>query len=214
MGSNTMQVNFSLNGIPGTLWEIRKQENIHPYLGLRQAILIINAKEKALLDGKLAQKKALLSIKKQKESLTSLQGDESEIRAAEIEIAEHDARMFEQLILDAEMELKTATQEKTRIETANPDMASESYEYLQIKYANEAFRSKLTRSLVISIYGSYKMLSEGAAELVYDAACFTPAERQQFDTDTFQQLSQLLVVAPNPQLSTSIEGDSDGFITN
>lgn len=210
------QINFSLNGIPGTLWEIRRQENIHPYLGLRQAILIINDKEKALREGRLSQKKARLHLKRQKEALatSSLIGDELEIQADEVEIAEHDLKMFDQLILDAEMELRIATEEKQRIESCNPDMVSGSYEELQHKYTSEAFRAKLTRSLVVSIYSSFKMISEGASELVYDAACLSPSERKEFDANTAQQLTQFLPQLTNPQQLTETNGGLNGFTAN
>lgn len=210
------QVNFSLNGIPGTLWEIRRQENIHPYLGLRQAILIIDSKEKALREGYLAQKKARLHIRKQKEALalSELTGDELEIQNDEIAVAEHDIKMFEQLILDAEMELRTAKEEKQRIEAYNPDMIRGTYEELQHKYANEAFRCKLTRSLVVSIYSSFKVISESAAELVYDAACLSPSERKAFDENTAQQLTQFLPQLASPQQLTEINGGLNGFSSN
>lgn len=208
------QVNFSLNGIPGTLWEIRRQENVHPYLGLRQAILIIDSKEKALRDSRLSYKKALLNIKRQKESLEGLASDELEIKQLEIDIAEHEIVSMNQLVIDAEMELKVANEEKTRIEAYNPDMITGTYEELQAKYASPAFHSKLKRALVVSIYSSCKMISEGASELVYDAACLTPDERLQLDVDTFQQLTQLLSAVPNPQLLTPTNGDSSGITVN
>lgn len=210
------QVNFSLNGIPGTLWEIRRQENIHPYLGLRQAILIIDDKEKTLREGYLAQKKARLSIKQQKKDffVSNLTEDELEIRLDEIDIAEHNIKMFDQLILDAEMELQIAKEERQRIEDCNPDMAHGTYKELQYKYANEAFRCKLTKSLVVAIYSSFKIIPEGAAELVYDAGCLSPAERKEFDASTVQQLTQFLPQLAIVPQSIETNGELNGFVAN
>lgn len=215
------QVNYSLNGIPGTLWEIRRQENIHPYLGLRQAILIIDEKEKALRDGILSQKKSLLGIKNQKVALSNLEGDELEIKQDEVEIAECDAKMFNQLILDAEMELKVAQAEKQRIEACNPDMVTKTYDELQEKYANVAFRCKLTRVLVVSAYSRQMQLSEGAAEIMYDSACLSTVEQQELNTNSSEQFFQLLGLDTNSQntaqstvLPNLLNGNINGIAVN
>lgn len=209
-------INLSLNGIPGTLWEIRRQEQIHPYLGLRQALLIINSKEKALKEAYLSQKKAALSFKHLKDKVLISKEIELDILLAEIDIAEYDAEMFTQLILDAEAELNAAIQEKERIEKSHPDMVNSDRQELQEKYAAEAFHCKLVRSLVISIYGSYKGISEGASEIIYDSTCLSLLEKEQFDADTFKQLSQLLVTTPSnqPQSSTYIAGAENGVNIN
>lgn len=209
--------NLSLNGVAGTLWEIRRQENVHPYLGLRQAVLIINAQEKALREGRLAQKKAALALKNQKQSARPTGTDEVAIFLSEIEIAEHELAAYDQLILDAETELNAAKEEKTRIEYLNPSMASETYEGLQIKYAQEAFQCKLARAVVISAYSSHKTISEGAAEVIYDAGCLSQSDRERFEGNVIGQIRQLLPENfPPPesipsQSVTPINGGSNGI---
>lgn len=206
------QAHLSLNGTPGTLWEIRRQENIHPYLGIRQAILIINTQEKALKEGRLAQKKATVSLKTQRQKLPYLEGDARDIALDEIELAEYNLQSFDQLILDAESELSVARQEKMRIESTNPSMASANYEALQAAYAKEAFRCKLARAVVISAYSSQKMISEGAAEVIYDSACFPEAERMEFEAAVVSQLRQwLLPEQMNPQNLEPINGEINGI---
>jgi len=190
------KINQSLNGIPGTLWEIRRQENVHPYLGLRQAVLIINAQESALREGKLSLKKLRIKLKTQKENLSTLQGDNLEIALDEIEITGYELDSLEKLIIDASTELRIAIEEKDRIESLNPSMCNETYESLQEKYANEAFQNKLARSVVIAAYSSQRMISEGAAEVIYDSACLSLTDRQRFETNVILQLRQLLPPEP------------------
>lgn len=188
--------NLSLNGIPGTLWEIRRQENVHPYLGLRQAVLIVNAQQKALREGRLGLKKIKLKLKTQQQELAGNEGDELEILLDEIEITKCDIASFDQLLLDAETELRVAIEEQERIEALNPSMVDETYETLQGKYANEAFQNKLARAVVIAAYSSHKMISEGAAEVIYDSACFSPTDRRRFEANLVSQLRQLLPPEP------------------
>ncbi len=205
------QPHLSLNGTPGTLWEIKRQENVHPYLGIRQAILIINAQEKALKEGKLSQQKAKLALKKQEEVLTKVEGDEREILLSEIDIAKYDLKSFDQLIRDAENELNIAVHEKARIESLNPNLVNESYEDLQVKYANEAFQCKLARAVVISAYSSHKMISEGAAEIIYDSMCLPQAERERFEINVISQLRHLLPETTQTQALTPLDGDNNGI---
>lgn len=186
------QPHLSLNGTPGTLWEIRRQENVHPYLGLRQAILIINAQEKALMQGQLSKKKLVFKLNKQKEELLITKGEEAEIINAEINITAYELESFDQLILDAETELRVAKEEKERIEALNCDMVGATYEELQQKYASKAFQRKLAKAIIVSAYSSQKMISEGAAEVIYDSVCFPEAERMAFDMDVLHQLKQWL----------------------
>lgn len=205
--------NLSLNGIPGTLWEIRRQENIHPYLGLRQAMLMINSLEKALKESRLAQKKAIRKIKLQKEGILSSDNDEDrEILSDELDLAEYELASFSQLITDTEIELDTAVSEKLRIESSSLNMISDTGESLQEKYANEAFQCKLARAVVISAYSSHKMISEGAAEVIYDSACLSESERTRFEMNVVGQLRMLL---PEPPVGTQMLeptiGDSNGI---
>jgi hypothetical protein len=209
------QPHLSLNGTSGTLWEIRRQENIHPYLGIRQAILIINDHTKALKEGKLAQKKARVALSAQKEKFLSVEGDERDILFDEIELAEYNLESFDQLILDVETELNVALQEKLRIENCNPDMITKSYEELQVTYANEAFQCKLARAVVVSAYSSHKMISEGAAEVIYDSGCLPKIERERFELNVISQLRQLLPPEPiNPVTLQSTAGGNNGLSIN
>lgn len=205
--------NLSLNGIPGTLWEIRRQENIHPYLGLRQAILMINSLEKALKESRLAQKKAIRKINAQKEAFSHNDSAEDlEILLDELDLAEYELASFSQLIADTEVELNTALTEKSRIEAASFDLFDGTAENLQEKYANEAFQRKLARAVVISAYSSHKMISEGAAEVIYDSACLSKSEREQFELNVVGQLRMLLPEPPvNTQILEPTIGDSNGI---
>jgi hypothetical protein len=212
-----IQPHLSLNGIPGTLWEIRRQENVHPYLGLRQAILIINAQERALMDGRLSKKKLIFKLNKQKEEFLITRGEEAEILKDEIDIAEYELQSFDQLILDAETELRVAKEEKERIEALNCDLVGATYEELQQKYASEAFQRKLAKAIVVSAYSSQKMISEGAAEVIYDSVCFSEAERMTFDMDVVRQLKQWLpreeMQAHPNQFLESTNGGTNGTST-
>lgn len=210
--------NLSLNGIPGTLWEIRKQEKIHPYLGLRQAILIINSQERALKEGRLSQKKCLLKLKKQKESLaTTFDADERDILLSEIDLTEHELTSFVQLFFDAEMELETAIAEKLRIESLNPDMVNSTSEDLQKQYASDAFQCKLARAVIISVYSNRKAVSEGVAEIMYDSFCLSESDKQRFDTNIDRQSRHwgLGLIAPeftvNYQILDVTKDDCDGI---
>ena len=184
-------INLSLNGIAGTLWEIRRQEKIHPYLGLRQAALIIDSQEKALRAGRLELKRNLLKLKKQKEQVLKLIDDELDILQDEIYNAECEIDSCRNLIRDAEVELNVAVEEKRRIEFCYPDMENETYESLQEKYANEAFVCKLARAVVISAYSAHKGLSEGAAEIIYDSECLSPGDQAILEMNMVGKLRQL-----------------------
>lgn len=190
------KVNLSLNGIPGTLWEIKRQEYIHWYLGYRQAILIIGALNKTLKEANLSQKKATLEIHKKKQERSTKSGTELEILALEIEIAEDALDEQKQMIRDSEMERETALIEKARIESEHPEIASEDYETLQQKYTKEAFQNKLARAVTIAAYSSHKMLPEGASEVIYDMRAFSEAEQKRFSEKVMIEILGLM-----PELS-------------
>ena len=191
-----MKVNLSLNGIPGTLWEIKRQEHIHWYLGYRQAILIVNSLNKALKEATLTQKKALLEIDKKRQALSTKSGVELEILELEIEIAEDDLEQQKQMVRDSEMERGTTLTEKARIEAEHPEIADEDYETLQHKYTKEAFQNKLARAVTIAAYSSHKMLPEGASEVIYDMRAFSEDEQKRFSAKVFAE-----VIALMPELS-------------
>lgn len=192
-----MKVNLSLNGIPGTLWEIKRQEHIHWYLGYRQAILIVGALNKALKEADLSQKKALLEIDKKRETFFATEvGAELEILVLELEIAEDALAEQKQMIRDSEMERETALIEKTRIESEHPEIAEHDYEGLQRKYTKEAFQNKLVRAVTIAAYSSRKMLPEGASEVIYDMRAFSEVEQKRFSAKVFAE-----VIALMPELS-------------
>ena len=191
-----MKVNLSLNGIPGTLWEIKRQEYIHWYLGYRQAILIINSLDKALKEANLSQKKALLEVDKTRQSLSTKVGVELEILKLELEIAEDALDEQTQMVRDSEMERETALTEKVRIESEHPEIADQDYEGLQQKYSKEAFQNKLVRAVTIAAYSSHKMFPEGASEVIYDMRSFSEAEQRRFSEKVFAE-----VIALMPELS-------------
>ena len=190
------KVNLSLNGIPGTLWEIKRQEYVHWYLGYRQAILIIGALNKTLKEATLSQKKAFLEMDKKRQALAMKSGVELEILELEIEIAEDGLAQQKQMIRDSEMERETALTEKTRIESEHPEIADEDYEGLQQKYTKEAFQNKLVRAVTIAAYSSHKMLPEGASEVIYDMRSFSEDEQKRFSAKVFTE-----VIALMPELS-------------
>jgi len=206
------KVNLSLNGIPGTLWEIRRQENIHPYLGLRQAILIIDTQEKALRQGSLSQKQMRLNLKTQQQALSNSSGDERDILLAEIEITQYQLNSFDQLLLDVKAELNAAIEEKLRIERSNPAMTAGTYESIQASYADESFQCKLARSVVISVLSAARGISEGAAEVLYDSSCLPVEDQQRFKSCIENQLQQLLLAPVNPLYPslTSTNGGANG----
>ncbi|MEG3881051.1 hypothetical protein QT972_27170 [Microcoleus sp. herbarium7] len=195
------KVNLSLNGIPGTLWEIKRQEHIHWYSGYRQAILIINSLNKALKEATLSQKKALLEVDKKRQGLSTKSGVELEILVLELEIAEDDLEQQKQMIRDSEMEHETALIEKARIESEHPEIAEHDYEMLQQKYTKEAFQNKLARAVTIAVYSSHKMLPEGASEVIYDMRAFSEAEQKRFSEKVFTE-----VIALMPELSPNNVG--------
>jgi len=207
------KVNLSLNGIPGTLWEIRRQESIHPYLGLRQAILIIDTQEKALRQGALTQKKMRLTLKTQQQDLPNSLGDLREILLDEIEITQYQLDSFYQLLVDAKAELDTAIKEKLRIEKLNPAMIAGTYETIQMSYANESFQCKLARSVVVSVLSAARGISEGAAEVLYDSNCLSAEDQQKFKANIEMQLQQLLLGPVNPSL-VSTNGGLNGSVIN
>lgn len=203
---------LSLNGVSGTLWEIRRQENVHPYLGLRQAILIIDTQEKALKEGRLSQKRTRLRLERQEQLVLEKKGLELEILLDEIELAKHELQSFDQLIIDAETELTTAKEEKRRIELLNPIMVAEVDDASITEYANEAFQCKLARAVVISAYSSCKMISEGAAEVIYDSACLPETDKQKFEARVVGQLMQMLPPEPTPgQFLETNNGGTNGI---
>jgi hypothetical protein len=180
--------NLTLNGVPGTLWEIRRQESIHPYLGWRQSILIINSLEKALKNADLAYKKSALALTKQRAKILNCEPEDLEIISCEIAIAEYEQESIAQLVFDTKMELKVAEEEKQRIEYLNLDMVKETYMGLQEKYASCAFQCKLARSVVISALSSSNQISESAAEVLYDSACLSQNDREHLDANILSQL--------------------------
>ena len=197
-----MNVNLSLNGIPGTIWEIRRQEYIHWYLGYRQAILIINSLNKALKEAEVSQKKAVVEInKKKRQQVLEEDPDTVEILNLEIEIAQDSFAEQSQMIIDGQVELSVALVEKERIESEYPEILSKSYIELQQEYAEEAFQNKLVRATAISAYSSGRNLSEGVSEIMYDMQAFSAATQEKFLKKLATATYKLMT--PHPQTVTS-----------
>jgi hypothetical protein len=96
-------------------------------------------------------------------------------------------------------------------------MATLTYNELQAKYANAAFRCKLARTIAISTYSRAMQLPEGISEVIYDTACLPEAEKQEILSSSTQQFYQLLGSTTEsqavPQLSILNE-NTNGFTTN
>lgn len=187
------KVNLSLNGIPGTLWEIKRQEQIHWYLGYRQAILIVNSLGKTLKEAILTQKKATLALEQKKKLLVDKVGVELEILILENEIADDALEEQKQLFRDTETEYQTALVEKTRIETEHPEILLKDYKTLQTEYALDAFRGKLARHVAIATYSSHRALPESASEVIYDMMAFSVEEQQDFHQKLSSKMFELLL---------------------
>ena len=174
--------NYSLNGISGTLWEIRRQEAIHFYLGYRQAILIAASLQKNLKLAKLERRKTQMSVVKEKARFQStantLNEIEREIFLGEIEIVEDSLLEGETLIRDAELELAVAQSEEQRIAKAHPDLLENGYDAVQKQFSQQAFLAKLARSVAISTYASMKGVSDATAEVIVDSDCLTSEDQR------------------------------------
>lgn len=170
-------VNRTLNGIPGTLWEIRRQEHTHFYLGYRQAILIIESLSKNLMLAKLDQKKTNLVLKKETDKLETLEEIDREIHFLEIEIIKQDCIEKNILIRDTLIELEIAIAEKERIEIEHPELL-ESYELVQKNLVETAFLAKLARGLAVATYAVSQGFSESASEVIIDSDCLSEADQR------------------------------------
>lgn len=174
-----LNVNITLNGISGTLWEIRRQEAIHFYLGYRQALLIIKDLEKNIKTAKLGSQKTMLAISKEKTALaSSIPEEEESVRILELEIIQDSLVETNLLIRDSVFELEAAKAEKDRIETEHPELRG-TYEEIQQKYAQSAFLAKLARNVAISTYALSQGLSEAASEIIVDSNCLSITDQEQ-----------------------------------
>lgn len=206
------KVNLSLNGVQGTLWEIRRQEHIHWYLGYRQTILIIRSIARSLKEGRLVQKQTSLNLETKRQELTEKTGVAREISELEIEIAESDLEDKLELIRDSTAELEIAISEKERIEREHPEIHEKDYHELQHQIAKEAFENKLVRAVAIGAYSIRKMLPEGATEIIYDMSGFSEIEQQSFSLKVKQKILELMPeLATHPPEYQQLEGDSNGF---
>ncbi len=197
------KANLSLNGIAGTLWEIRRQEYVHWYLGYRQAVLIVNSLTKGLKDAELSRLRTLLDIdNKKKDSQIGSHVETGELKTAiyalEIEIAENQLSEQEQMVRDSTLELEVARREKSRIEAEHPEIELYGYQELQEKYAQEAFGNKLTRAIAISVFSTSKAIPEGAAEVIYDMRSLSETDQIKFSDNLTKEILALL-----PELAPS-----------
>lgn len=189
-------VNYSLNGTSGTLWEIRRQEAIHFYLGYRQAILIVGSLQKNLKLAKLEKRKTQLGVTKEKErfqaGVGSLNEIEREIFLGEIEIVEDSLIEGEILIRDAELELAVAQSEEQRITRTHPELLGNGYDAVQQQFSQAAFLAKLARSVAISTYASMKGVSDATAEVIVDSDCLTSEEQRLLFTSWSERMAKLI----------------------
>lgn len=184
-------VNLSLNGVSGTLWEIRRQENTHFYLGYRQAVLIVRDLQKKIKSANLERRKTLFFVEQEKAKANKLAGEEREILLDEISIIEDSLAEGLDFIRDAKNELNAAVAEIERLQNEHPDLL-DSYETVQEKYSQASFVGKLARNLMISTYSLYKGVSESAAEVIVDSDCLTPHDQQTLVSSLAAKMEKLL----------------------
>lgn len=190
-------VNLSLNGVSGTLWEIRRQEHIHYYLGYRQAVLIANSLLKNLRLARLNKKATQCMLKEQNDKLILLgDGDDKEILLLEIGITEDSLDEQSSLIRDTELELKVAMEEKERIAKKYPELLG-SYENVQNGCSQIALLAKLARSMAIATYSSLQGVSEGVAETIFDSGCLSLDDQQVLHSFWSEKMTKLIPANPD-----------------
>lgn len=176
-------------------FEIRKQERVHWFLGLRQAELIVDAKqgvldynERQLRRGlrKVRQKQRqldrLIVIQKLSLGLLPLQ-DAIESLQDDIAEAKQEYGKIHPYVRDALMERDTAAIERDRIIHEHEEELNTNFDELQEKYAQPAMLQGFARYFASRVWASQNHLPEALGSLLFELA---PEERDWVMTNEMQ----------------------------
>lgn len=195
--------NISFNTKASVETEIRRQERIHPFWGLRQAEEFIRDRTAALretLYKARAGARELSQLRQQLQSTTDLDdgcltlADQNAQEDCHDRIAkiEEEQAMIAPMIRDCKMELDTAITEKQRILATHPAL-NQDYETLQCEMSKSALTAKEATFIAGRVLAARQGLPESVAEIL---VLSLPEERDQL----MRRVTELLD-APQVQLT-------------
>lgn len=168
--------NLSINSRAGVEFEIRRQERIHWFLGLRQAELFIQERTAALETNYRLQRDYARTCRGWQRELESLQAlefltpdqeDQIEKLEDDIAAAQRSSETLQPLIRDCAMELATAEAEKERILAPHPEAIALSFFELQERYSHVALMEKQAQFTAAEIWASQNNLPVSVGHLLF-----------------------------------------------
>lgn len=221
--TGTPKTHFSF-GYGGTCSIIQQQENIHWFLGLRQAELEAQAREETLVYNQRLLKIAEKSIQRKTKRLTWLHqiswlgrvwaAIDDEIEALDRELAETDyeKQKLEPMLRDAFMELEVAIAFRDRIAMEHEaDLAGKTFHQLQEQYTPIAALEGIAKMIAAEMWARQQNLPGVVGTTLAD---LQPAEREyvlqreaelRLGVETTQAIAhsnQVLSALPEEQRST------------
>lgn len=166
--------NLHSNSKSGVLYEIRQDEAIHPFYGLRKAELMILAAERTLLDARLSMKAGERQYQKwtsrvkvlaEKQEKTPLEDDELFGIEQELQRYNFEYPVTLDKYRDMELERDIAIAEKCRILSEHPEFLSKNFNQLQEEFSEEALLNKLAIAVAAKLWSGQSL--EAVGELFF-----------------------------------------------
>lgn len=180
---------LSTNSKAAVEFEIRRQERIHWFLGMRQAELFIRDKLSALYTNREAERSYVRKIKaisREKDALGAKGVAASLDELARIEeiedqiiSAQRSWLDLQPLIRDADMELQVARDERDRIIYPHPEALGLSFDELQDRYAAPALLEKQAFYFAAEAWAAVNHLPASCGHMLMD---LSPEQRQHLMT--------------------------------
>jgi hypothetical protein len=166
--------NLHSNSRSGVLYEIRQEEAIHPFYGLRKAELMILAAERTLLHARLSmaagerdRNKWLLRKEALSGEANKTPQQDDELFNLEQDLQRYD---FEYPVMldqyrDMELERNIAISEKLRILAEHPEFLQKDFNQLQEEFSEEALLNKLAMAVAAKLWAGQSL--EAVGELFF-----------------------------------------------
>jgi hypothetical protein len=170
---------MTTNSWAATIHEIRKQERLHWFLGLRQAELCVRDKEQIIDANAHAERKYQRSMRRLQRELDALNrlpeltpDEEDRIEELEDEIGQGKRTWVasQPLIRDAQLEYEIAKAERDRILQEHPEAQSLSFEELQKRYTLPALVEVHARYVAARIWSAQNGVPESVGSMLFELA--------------------------------------------
>lgn len=219
----TRITNSSFNTRAHVITDIRRNENVHPYWGLRQAEEYIRDRSAALAEAEFSGRKAEREWQRLQLKINELEALEILTPEQQLDLEEYQDQQAQikkstqteaPMIRDCNMELAAAHQERSRILNEYPMFILLDFDGLQHEVVHEALAAKEATFIAGRVLASRQQLPESVSEALIMAL---PQERVALMQRVIQLLESASTNLAMQQLSCALselsEEDRQQFIT-